>query len=73
MNKSFNLGLSSVTMIMAVISTFILLILKLLGTGVYDWFWVFFPLILGIGLVISFVILWLIFMLILAIIQAFLK
>ena len=68
-----NLGLSFWTMILAVLTTFILLTLKLTGTITLTWFWVFFPIILGIGLVTSFVILWLLFMFIIALIQAFLR
>ena len=72
MMKRFSLSLSSVTMILAVITTFVLLFLKITGVGLYSWFWVFFPMILGIGLVVTYIVLFLLFMFIVAVIQALL-
>lgn len=70
MRQSFNFGLSGITMFFAILSTFILLVCKLIGYCSIGWFWVFFPLLLGIGLVAAFIILWLIFVFIMALISS---
>lgn len=46
------------------LTTFVLLVLKLLGIGTFGWFWVFFPLIFAVGLVIGLIVLWVLILLI---------
>ena len=72
-NRGCSVNIGSIVLIPATLSTFILLILKIIGVGSISWFWVFSPLLIGIGLMIALIILWVLFALILVLIQAYLK
>ena len=72
-NRGCSVNVGSIVFIPATLSTFILLILKIIGVGSISWFWVFSPLLIGIGLMIALIILWVLFALILVLIQAYLK
>ena len=59
-NKRITISFGGIPML----ATMILLVLKLLNVGNFGWFWVFFPLILPVGVFLGIILLWIVFVVI---------
>lgn len=55
-NKKITISFGGIPML----ATMVLLVLKLLNVGNFGWFWVFFPLILPVGVFLGFILLWIV-------------
>jgi hypothetical protein len=55
-NKRITISFGGIPML----ATMILLVLKLLNVGNFGWFWVFFPLILPVGVFLGILLLWIV-------------